>query len=79
MLQIMSESGAAQPLDVYATQPVAKFATAEQQQRMLPELISDKSRAGFGVTEPNTGLETTKLRIQATRDGDRYTISGQKI
>ena len=65
--------------DVYATQPVAKFATPEQRQRMLPKLISGEWRACFGVTEPNTGLETLKLRTQAVRDGDNYRISGQKI
>ncbi|RDW91890.1 putative acyl-CoA dehydrogenase family protein [Coleophoma crateriformis] len=65
--------------NVYATQPVAKFATAEQRQRMLPDLISGRSRACFGVTEPNTGLETLKLRTSATRYGDEYRISGQKI
>jgi acyl-CoA dehydrogenase len=65
--------------DVYATQPVAKFATPEQRQRMLPNLINGTWRACFGVTEPNTGLETLKLRTQAVRDGDGYSISGQKI
>lgn len=30
-------------------------------------------------TEPNTGLETLKLRTTATRDGDDYLISGQKM
>jgi acyl-CoA dehydrogenase len=66
-------------LDVYATQPVAKFATPEQRQRMLPKLIDGSWRACFGVTEPNTGLETLKLRTRAIKDGDTYKISGQKI
>ncbi|EEP78158.1 acyl-CoA dehydrogenase [Uncinocarpus reesii 1704] len=30
-------------------------------------------------TEPNTGLETLKLRTTAVRDGDYYKITGQKI
>ncbi len=46
---------------------------------MLPRLISGEWRACFGVTEPNTGLETLKLTTQAVRDGDHYKISGQKI
>jgi len=58
---------------------VAKFATPEQRQRMLPKMIDGTWRACFGVTEPNTGLETLKLRTQAVRDGDNYKISGQKI
>ena len=65
--------------NVYATQPVARFATPEQRHRMLPDLITGKTRACFGVTEPNTGLETLKLRTTAEKDGDGYLISGQKM
>lgn len=66
-------------LDVYATQPVAKFATPEQRQRMLPKLIDGSWRACFGVTEPDTGLDTLKLKTRAIKEGDTYKISGQKI
>ena len=85
MLHTISQSGAgisgAQSIhaNVYATQPVAKFATPEQRRQMLPRLISGEWRACFGVTEPNTGLETLKLKTQAVSDGNHYKISGQKI
>lgn len=85
MLHTIAESGAgiagAQSIhaNVYATQPVAKFATSEQRERMLPPLISGKTRTCFGVTEPNTGLETLKLKTHAKKDGDSYLVSGQKI
>lgn len=46
---------------------------------MLPNLINGAYRVCFGVTEPNTGLETLALKTQAIRDGDNYRISGQKI
>ena len=58
MLQTISQSGAgiagAQSIhaNVYASQPVAKFATEEQRRRMLPKLISGEWKACFGVTEP---------------------------
>ncbi|EPE31386.1 Acyl-CoA dehydrogenase NM [Glarea lozoyensis ATCC 20868] len=85
MLHTISESGAgmagAQSIhaNVYATQPVAKFATPSQRQRMLGKIIDGTWRVCFGVTEPNTGLETLKLKTQATPSGDTYKISGQKI
>lgn len=85
MLQTISESGAgmagAQSIhaNVYATQPVAKFATPEQRSVMLPKLISGEWRTCFGVTEPNTGLDTLKLKTTAKKEGDEYVISGQKI
>ena len=85
MLHTIAESGAglagAQSIhaNVYATQPVAKFGTPAQQHSMLKPLIEGKTRACFGVTEPNTGLETLKLTTTAIRDGDSYVINGQKI
>ena len=85
MLQTISESGAgvagSQSIhaNVYATQSVAKFATIDQRKEMLPKIISGESRVCFGVTEPNTGLETLKLRTRAIQDSNGYNISGQKI
>jgi acyl-CoA dehydrogenase len=84
MLHTISESGAgmagAQSVhaNVYATQPVVRFASPELRQKTLPGLIAGEYRTCFGVTEPNTGLETLKLKTTARRDGDQYVISGQK-
>lgn len=61
MLQTISQSGAgvagAQSIhaNVYATQPVAKFANDDQRKSMLPRLISGEWKACFGVTEPRLG------------------------
>ena len=61
MLQTISQSGAgiagAQSIhaNVYATQPVAKFAKESQRKSMLPRLISGEWKACFGVTEPRSG------------------------
>ncbi|KAI6827412.1 acyl-CoA dehydrogenase [Hortaea werneckii] len=87
MLQSIAESGAglagAQSIhaNVYATQPVSKFATEDQRDRFLRKIISGEWRTCFGVTEPNTGLETLRLKTLATptQDGSGYHISGQKI
>jgi len=85
MLQTISQSGAgmagAQSIhaNVYATQPLAKFGNQEQLQSTIPNIISGKWRVCFGVTEPNTGLDTLHLKTTATRKGDKYVISGQKI
>jgi acyl-CoA dehydrogenase len=42
-------------------------------------LIRGDQKACFGVTEPNTGLNTLKLQTRAILNGDRYVVSGQKI
>ncbi len=31
------------------------------------------------MTEPNTGLNTLKLKTRAVRDGDHYVVHGQKV
>ena len=88
MMQTITQSGAgmagAQAIhaNVYATQPLAKFGTKQQQEEIIPNIINGTWRTCFGVTEPNTGLETLKLKTQATRKPnhhDMYSVSGQKI
>ncbi len=85
MMQAISQSGAglsgasAVHMNIFGLQPVVVFGTKEQQARMLPPLIQGKERACFMVTEPNTGLDTTKLKTRAERQGDRYIVHGQKV
>jgi acyl-CoA dehydrogenase len=66
-------------MNIFGLHPVVVFGTPEQQQRWLPPLIAGEHKACFGVTEPNTGLNTLKLRTRAVRDGDHYVVHGQKI
>ena len=86
MMQAITESGAgmqgAQSIhaNVYATQPVAKFAKPERRGEFLSKICSGEWRTCFGVTEPNTGLETLKLKTTAFKQSDgSYKVSGQKI
>ncbi|KIW69515.1 hypothetical protein PV04_05388 [Phialophora macrospora] len=85
MMQTISESGAgyagasAVHMNIFGLEPVRKFGTEEQKRKMLTPLIAGKERACFGVTEPNTGLDTLRLQSRAVRDGDEYRLSGQKI
>jgi acyl-CoA dehydrogenase len=87
MMQTITQSGAgmagAQAIhaNVYATQPLAKFGTKEQLETTIPNIINGTWRTCFGVTEPNTGLETLKLKTLATKTDadDSYLVSGQKI
>ncbi|EUC41357.1 hypothetical protein COCMIDRAFT_8925 [Bipolaris oryzae ATCC 44560] len=87
MLQTISESGAgiagAQAIhaNVYATQPLAKYGNEKQLSDTLPRIINGEHRTCFGVTEPNSGLDTLSLQTtaQKTPDGKSYIINGQKI
>ena len=85
MMHTISATGAglsgasAVHLNIFGLHPVVVFGTAEQKQRWLPPLIQGKDRACFGVTEPNTGLNTLKLKTRAVRHGDHYVVHGQKV
>jgi len=85
MMQAIAESGggmtgaSAIHLNIFGLNPVVVYGTEEQKNRMLPPLIAGKEKACFGVTEPNTGLDTTKLKLRAERKGDRYVLNGAKV
>ncbi|HYH42610.1 MAG TPA: acyl-CoA dehydrogenase family protein [Burkholderiales bacterium] len=85
MMQTISASGAgmsgasAVHMNIFSLNPVVVFGTPEQKARWLPPLIAGKDRACFGVTEPDTGLDTTRLKTQAVREGETYRVSGRKI
>ena len=85
MMRAIAESGAgmsgasAVHINVFGLKPVAVFGTKEQCARMLPGIISGKEKSCFGVTEPNTGLNTTQLKTRAVKKGDKYIVNGQKV
>ncbi|KAL1861701.1 hypothetical protein Daus18300_008670 [Diaporthe australafricana] len=86
MMQTIAESGAgmagAQAIhaNVYATQPLARFGTPEQLGSVIPHVVSGRWRTCFGVTEPNSGLDTLRLATSAMRQADgSYRVTGQKI
>src|SRR5690606_31923915 len=66
-------------MNIFGLNPVVVLGTEEQKQRFLPPLIRGEQKACFAVTEPDAGLNTTKLKTRAVRDGDRYLISGRKV
>ncbi|KAF2209831.1 hypothetical protein CERZMDRAFT_113592 [Cercospora zeae-maydis SCOH1-5] len=85
MLQTVAEGGggvnaaSTVHMNIFGLEPVVKHGTPEQKQRFLPPLIAGKERACFGVTEPNSGLDTLRLQSYAVPHGDSYRLTGSKI
>ena len=85
MMQAVAESGggmtAASSIHgpVFSLEPVARFGTEEQQQRMIPPILSGEEKMCFAVTEPNVGLDTTSLKTRAERVQGGYLVSGEKV
>jgi acyl-CoA dehydrogenase len=85
MMQTIAQSGAglsgasALHMNIFGLNPVVKFGSAEQKERMLRPLVAGRDKACFAVTEPDAGLDTLNLKTRAERAGNGYVVSGQKI
>ena len=66
-------------MNIFGPHPIVVHGSEEQKRRWLPELIAGRDIACFGVTEPDAGLDTTRIRTRAARDGDAYVVNGRKI
>jgi acyl-CoA dehydrogenase len=65
---------------MYIMGTVLRHGSPEQKRRYLPEIAAGRLRLqAFGVTEPTTGSDTTRLRTRAERHGDHYLVTGQKV
>ena len=52
----------------------------EQKEKFLTQIASGKLRLqSFGVTEPTTGSDTTRIKTTAIKKSDRYVVNGQKV
>jgi acyl-CoA dehydrogenase len=85
MMQAVSESGGGMTASsaihgpIFGLEPVVLFGTEEQQQRMIPPVLSGAEKMCFAVTEPNTGLDTTSLKTRAEKVDGGYRVNGEKI
>jgi acyl-CoA dehydrogenase len=71
---------AAAHAQMYTMGSLLRHGSPEQKAKYLPKIASGELRLqAFGVTEPTTGTDTTKLKTRAIREGDHYVVNGQKV
>ena len=71
---------AAAHAQMYTMGTVLRHGSPAQKAKYLPKIASGELRLqAFGVTEPTTGTDTTKLKTRAVRQGDHYVVHGQKV
>jgi acyl-CoA dehydrogenase len=66
-------------INIFGLHSIVKHGTQKQRAAWLPSIINGTSRACFGVTEPDAGLDTSRIKTRAVRMGDYYIVNGQKI
>ena len=73
-------NGGACHAQMYTMGTLLRHGSVEQKERFLPKIASGELRLqAFGVTEPTSGTDTTRITTFARREGDHYVVSGQKI
>ena len=73
-------NGGACHAQMYTMGTILKHGSLEQKQLYLPQIAKGDLRLqAFGVTEPTSGTDTTRISTFARKEGDHYVVSGQKI
>jgi len=65
---------------MYVMGTLLRHGSEEQKRRYLPEIARGNLRLqAFAVTEPEAGLETTRISTIARKAGEKYVVNGRKI
>ena len=84
-MQALAESGGGMAaassihINIFGPHPIVIYGTKKQKENWLPPLISGQEKTCFGVTEPDSGLDTGRLKTKAKKVQGGYIINGQKI
>ena len=73
-------NGGACHAQMYTMGTLLRHGSEEQKAAYLPAIArGDLRLQAFGVTEPTSGTDTTRIETFARRDGEHYVVSGQKV
>ncbi|MFT5657660.1 MAG: acyl-CoA dehydrogenase [Gammaproteobacteria bacterium] len=79
-IQRSGGNGGACHAQMYTMGTLLRHGSEAQKEKYLPQIAEGKLRLqAFGVTEPGSGTDTTRIRTTAVRDGDDYVVNGQKV
>ncbi len=66
-------------INLFGPHPIVVHGTPDQKARWVPSLIEGKHQCCFGFTEPDAGLDTTKIKTFAEKVPGGYVVHGQKV
>jgi alkylation response protein AidB-like acyl-CoA dehydrogenase len=62
-----------------AAEGIFRFAGEELKKKYVPEIISGKTLASFGLTEPGSGSDARSTGTKAKKQGGKYVLNGSKM
>ena len=66
-------------INLFGPHPIVIKGTDEQKRRWVPRLVEGKDQVAFGFTEPDAGLNTTRIKTFAEKVPGGYLVHGQKV
>jgi acyl-CoA dehydrogenase len=66
-------------INLFGPHPIVVKGTPEQKARWVPRLVSGEDQVCFGFTEPDAGLNTTRIKTFAEKVPGGYVVRGQKV
>ena len=66
-------------INLFGPHPIVIKGTDEQKRRWVPRLVEGKDQVAFGFTEPDAGLNTTRIKTFAEKVPGGYLVRGQKV
>ena len=72
-------SASAVHINLFGPHPIVVKGTDDQKRRWVPRLVAGDDQCCFGFTEPDAGLNTTRIKTFAEKVPGGYLVHGQKV
>lgn len=66
-------------INLFGPHPIVVHGTLAQKERWIPDLVAGRDQCCFGFTEPDAGLNTTRIKTFAEKVPGGYVVNGQKV
>ena len=66
-------------VNLFGPHPIVVHGTPAQKAEWLPRLVAGTDQCCFGFTEPDAGLDTTRIKTFAEKAPGGYLVHGQKV
>ncbi|MFV0280483.1 MAG: acyl-CoA dehydrogenase family protein [Rhodoblastus sp.] len=66
-------------INLFGPHPIVVKGTDAQKRRWVPRLVAGEDQVAFGFTEPDAGLDTTRIKTFAEKVPGGYLVRGQKV